>query len=75
MNRGQAQHEADRTTRVMVWPDGGTSLTNQPVIEAIAAIAEAESHARIDQLRRDFDAAVEEHCARFGFGVDGERIA
>ena len=53
--------------RVFVMADGGTVLENQPVVEALAALAEAESHARIDQMRRDFDAAVENHMARFGF--------
>lgn len=60
--------------RVFVMPDGQTVLENQPVVEALAALAEAESHARIDQMRRDFDTAVEEHMARFGFGTDGELL-
>ena len=60
--------------RIFVMPDGMPVLENQPVVEALAALAEAESHARIDQMRRDFDTAVEEHMARFGFDVNGELL-
>ena len=35
---------------------------------------EAASHDRIDQMRRDFDAAVENLMARFGFSTDGELL-
>ena len=60
--------------RVFVMPDGQSVLENQPVIEALAALAEAASHDRIDQLRREFDQAVENHMARFGFGTDGNLL-
>ena len=60
--------------RVFVMPDGQSVLENQPVIEAIAALAEAASHDRIDQYRRAFDQAVEEHCMRFGFDTTGELL-
>ena len=37
------------------------------VREAELVLEERASADRVDALRREFDAAVEEHCARFGF--------
>lgn len=61
MTRGQAQ------TLVFRFPDGGTILSDQPIREAERALAEAASARYVDEKRQEFDRAVEEHCARFGF--------
>lgn len=53
--------------RVLIMPDGGTALTDQPVREAGRALAEAASRAYVDMKRAEFDQAVEEHCLMFGF--------
>ena len=67
-------HFDDSSPRVLIMPDKTTILSNQPIIEAEKALAEAASHERIDSLRRDFDRAVEEHCMRFGFDESGELL-
>lgn len=53
--------------RIFVMPDGRTVLENQPVVEALAALAEAESQARVDAAYRAADEIAAEHHARFGF--------
>lgn len=59
MTRGQAQ------ALVFRFPDGGTILSDQPVREAEKAVAMAAYDARIDQARRDFDAAVQHKIRMF----------
>lgn len=39
----------------------------EPVLEAERITAEAASAAFVDEKRREFDAAVVDHCMRFGF--------
>lgn len=69
MTRGQAQ------ALVFRFPDGGTILSDQPIREAQHAIAEAESARVVDEYRRRFDQAVEDHCMRFGFdALTGELL-
>lgn len=60
--------------RVFVMSDGMSIRSDQPIEEAERALMEAASHDRIDQMRRDFDAAVENHMARFGFDTNGELL-
>lgn len=50
-------------------------VSAQVVDEAERIAAEAASAARVDELRRAFDAAVGEHCMRFGFDRNGGAIA
>lgn len=40
---------------------------SEAVIEAESITAEAASAAEVDRLRREWDAAVERHCLRFGY--------
>lgn len=69
MSRGQAH------VLVFRFPDGGTILSDQPIREAERALAEAESARLVDEKRQEFDRAVEEHCARFGFdALTGELL-
>lgn len=72
MTRGQAQHAVPAAT-VVIFPDGGSYLTSHVHEEADMALEEAASAAYVDECRRAFDTAVDEHCARFGFdSVTGE---
>lgn len=72
MTRGEAQTAI--VPRVYQFRDGGTILSDQPVREAQHVLAEAESARVVDEYRRRFDQAVEDHCMRFGFGIDGSRL-
>lgn len=46
-----------------------TKLGQQVVAEAERALEEAASAAYVDAKRAEFDRAVDEHCARFGFDI------
>lgn len=72
MTRGAAQSAI--APRVYQFPDGGTILSTQPVIEAHHALAEAASAALVDEARRRFDAEVERHCLAFGFDENGNLL-
>ena len=50
------------------------NAANAIVAEAERIPAEAASAARVDAYRRAFDAAVEDHCLRFGFDTSGELL-
>lgn len=43
---------------------------SEAVIEAELITAESASAAFVDAKRAEFDAAVEEHCMRFGFDAE-----
>ena len=68
MTRGTAQ------ALVFRFPDGGTILSDQPIREAQRVLAEAESARVVDEYRRRFDQAVEDHCMRFGYDAMGELL-
>jgi hypothetical protein len=54
---------------ILRFPDGGTYPIENVHIEADLALEEAASAAYVDECRRAFDTAVDEHCARFGFDL------
>jgi hypothetical protein len=53
----------------VVFPDGGSYRIEDVHDEADRALEQAASAAYVDECRREFDRAVDEHCARFGFDL------
>lgn len=55
--------------RILIMPDGGTVLSDQPIHEAERALDEAASAAYVDMKRRELDEAIENHLMHYGFEV------